>query len=259
MKVGEKDSMNLNQPVASNLSAGNYTLRLRALDWTTKEVLAENSLGFTIEMQEKDFFKAQRVKVVRQLVNEAGKVIKTATVSKTIPAAGLYKIDVKEAVAKNLPPGEYTVKVKILNTRGKVLEENGFVITVEKLKKKTFVLGEVQSTDSPIIFDAAILARVKSNVVVPTILKLKYSYTNVTDKKQTVRMVRELLDKNGKVKARGFGKWVMKVNEKDSLNLNQPVASNLNVGNYTLRIRALDWKTKEVLAENGLSFAIELK
>ena len=51
----------------------------------------------------------------------------------------------------------------------------------------------------------------------------------------------------------------MKVGEKDTMNINQPVASNLNVGSYTLRLRALDWKTKEVLAENGLNFMVEMR
>jgi fibronectin type 3 domain-containing protein len=215
-------------------------------------------LKFTYQYQNETAKKAT-VRVVRQLVNSKGKIIKSATASRVLRAGATLKVDVKEVVAKTLPPGDYTVKVKILNTRGKVLEENSFGIIVEKPKKKTFVLGEVESLDSPIVFDAKLLAKVKSNVLVPVTLKLKYSYTNTTDKKQMVRMVRELIDENGKIKASGFGKWVMKVGEKDTVKLNQPIASNLAAGSYTLRLRALDWKTKEVLAENGLNFTIELK
>ena len=93
-------------------------------------------------------------------------------------------------------------------------------------RKRLLSSASVQSADSPIAFDEVRLAKVKSNMVIPVTLKLKYSYTNNTDVKQIIRMVREMIDENGKVKTRVFGKWVMVPGEKDAINLNQPVASN---------------------------------
>ena len=91
------------------------------------------------------------------------------------------------------------------------------------------------------------------------ILKLKYFYANNSGENQTIRMVRELVNSAGKVVSTKSGKWVLKAGEEDSSSLTQPVAGNLGLGSYTVRIRAYDWKTKEMFAENGLGFAVELK
>ena len=51
MTPGEKDSLSVRQPVAANLSAGSYSISIVAYDWKTKELLAENSLDFSIELK----------------------------------------------------------------------------------------------------------------------------------------------------------------------------------------------------------------
>lgn len=215
-------------------------------------------LQFTFQYQN-DAAKKVTVKVVRQLINSAGKVVKSTTASKTLRVDAILKTDVNEPVAKTLVPGDYTVKVKVLDNKNKVLDENGFSITVEKLKQKMFVLGEIASNFSDIAFDEKTLAKVKSDAVLPVILKLKYSYTNSTEAKQIIKMTRQLLNSEGKVLDVKTGRWVMKVGETDSAAFTQPVAGNLSVGNYVIRVAALDWKTKEVLAENSVGFSVELK
>ncbi len=201
-----------------------------------------------------------QVKIVRQLINAKGKVAASAAVLKNLKAGQDFKADIKEAMSKALKPGDYTVKIKVINAKtGKLLDENSFPIVVEKLKKKMFVMGEVASIVSDVSFDEKTLAKIKSNAVLPVILKLKYSYTNSTEEKQVVKMTRQLLNSEGKVLSVKTGRWVMKVGEIDSLVFTQPVAGNLSAGNYTIRLAALDWKTGEVLAENSAGFSVELK
>lgn len=49
MKPGEKDSLTFTQTLKKTLTPGTYMIRIRAYDRSTKELLAENSIGFTIE------------------------------------------------------------------------------------------------------------------------------------------------------------------------------------------------------------------
>ena len=51
MKPGEEDSQNFTQPITPNLLEGDYKVRIHAYDFTSKELLAENSLGFSIELK----------------------------------------------------------------------------------------------------------------------------------------------------------------------------------------------------------------
>ncbi|MBI5022879.1 MAG: carboxypeptidase regulatory-like domain-containing protein [Candidatus Magasanikbacteria bacterium] len=216
-------------------------------------------LKFSYEYQN-DSAKAVSIKIVRQLLNSKGKVVSTASAVKTIKTGKSFQADISEAVNKKLTAGEYIVKVKILNAKtGKLIDENSFNIQVEKLKKKMFIMGGVSNSASDIAFDETILAKIKSNVPVPTMVNFHYSYTNNTEAKQVVKMVRQLLGADGKIMQTGSGKWTMKAGENDSLNVKQPVAVNLSAGNYSIRIVAYDWKTKELLTENSLFFSIELK
>ncbi|MBI5732316.1 MAG: hypothetical protein HY982_03080, partial [Candidatus Magasanikbacteria bacterium] len=204
--------------------------------------------------------KLAKLKIVRQLVNSKGKIVQSSTVSKSLKPLASFQNTVKDTVSKKLPAGEYTVKIKILDAKtNKLLDENNFKIEIEKLKVKKFSLGEITAYSSDIAFDEKSLSKIKSDVKLPINLKLKYSYTNSTGEKQTVKMMRYLKDENGKILSAKSGKWVMKPGEKDVLGFTQPVAGNLSTGNYIIQIAALDWKTKEILAENGLGFRVGLK
>ena len=200
------------------------------------------------------------VKIVRQMVDSKGKITKATTAYRTIKAGATFKGVISETVAKTTKPGTYTVKVKMYNTKtNKLIDENSFKVEVEKLKKKYFTLGEVSSVDSAIVFDTASLAKIKSNVVLPANFSAKYSYTNNTGKKQTTRVVRQLINTAGKVVDTKTGKWIMASGEKDSFVFTQPVAGNLAAGTYTIRIQVLDFTSKAVLAENSLGFTVELR
>ena len=151
------------------------------------------------------------------------------------------------------------MRVRILSLAGKVLEENSFKIQMEKLKKKYFILSSETPTATDIAFDEAVLKKVKSNLTLPATLKIKYSYTNNTEVKHTVKMVRELVNAGGKVLETKPGKWTMKAGEKDSTTFTQVLGGKLAAGGYMIRLRAYDWTSKELLAENSFGFVVELK
>ncbi len=196
-----------------------------------------------------------KIRIVRQLVNAKGKAVASAQAWKTLEAGSSLSVEVKQLLAKSWPAGVYTVKVKIYNTKNKIIDENGFAI---KLKKKYFVLNEMPA-DTDLAWDAKVWSQVKTNVLLPVNLKLRFSYTNNTDTKHVIKMVRELIDEKGNVKATKSSKWVMTVGEKDHYTFMQWLADSLSVGNYLIRIRAYDWTTKELLAENSAGFTVEAK
>ncbi len=214
----------------------------------------------SFEYKYKNEGKALSVRVVRELVNSKGKVVVSSSAVKKLKTGEVFSGKVKEKVGAKLSAGDYAERIRIYNaSTKKLLEQNSFTVTVEKLKKKVFGLGEVTSVDSALSFDDASLAKIKSDTVLPVTLKAVYWYTNNTDQVQTIKMVRELLDENGKVLSAKTGKWTLKAGQKDNASFTQPVAGNLGLGSYSVRIRAYDWKTKEMLAENSLGFNVELK
>lgn len=204
--------------------------------------------------------KALPVKVVSQLVNPKGKVLKMAAIKQTVKAGAELSSVVNKIISKTTPPGDYDIKIKIVNSQsGQIIYENSFNLTVEKLKSKYFVSESNIFANSDIIFDVGVLNKIKTNVKLPTTVKLKFSYTNNTDKPHTIKMVRELVGANGQILNVKTGKWTMKVGEKDDLIFSQTIPANLIVGTYLIRIRASDWTTKELLAENSVGFGVEEK
>ena len=200
------------------------------------------------------------VKIVRQLLNSSGKAVKTSTAVKKLANGQSFKGAPKETVSKAWAPGEYTMRVQAFNVKGnKKLAEESFSLTIEKLKQKMFVKGDISDSSSALNIDAAGVAKIKSGVRLPTSFRLPYTYTNETDKKQTIRMMREIVDSFGKVRSSSVGRWVMVPGEKDKSNPLQTIPSSLSSGEYQLRIRALDFTTKEVLVENSFNFTIELQ
>ncbi|MBI5728859.1 MAG: hypothetical protein HY983_01255 [Candidatus Magasanikbacteria bacterium] len=202
------------------------------------------------------------VKIVRQILNSKGKTIRTSVlVVRKLAEGKVFSGQPVETILRGWAPGEYTMRVQVFNNRNlkTKLAENSFTFTVEKLKQKTFVKGDVTDSSSVLAFDPAGIEKIKTGVKLPTSFRLPYTYTNTTDKSQVIRMVRELVDGSGKVRTSSAGRWTMKPGEKDKSNPLQTISSSLSAGEYQVRIRALDFKTKEVLAENGVHFSVELR
>lgn len=258
VQTGATSTIVSNQSVATIISVSNQNSKIVITLPTTVSYQPGALLKFDYKYSN-DTAKKVMVKVMRQLLDSKGKVVKSATVSKTLKAKASFVGNIKENLLKNLKPGEYTIKVIILGAKNKVLEQNGFKIEVEKLKKKYFSLSTSGLEINNLSFGQSALDKVKSNVSLPTQLKLNYSYINDSDTKQKIRMVRELVGPNGKVLQTKTGNWNMKPGEEDSQNFTQPITPNFSEGDYKISIRAYDFATKELLAENSLGFNIESK
>ncbi len=209
-----------------------------------------------------DGAKKAAVKIVRQLIGPKDKVIKTVSLSKILKAKEVFKSEIKENPFKNLKPGDYTIKIMILGAKNKVLDQNSFKIQVEgkkveNVKNKYFILGTTISEESDILFDSDSLAKVQSNVKLPATLKIIYNFTNASDQNKKIRMVRELIGPNGKVIESKTGNWNMEGGEESSQSFAQPVVPNFAEGGYKIRLRAYEFKTKELLAENSIVFSVE--
>jgi hypothetical protein len=199
------------------------------------------------------------VKIIRQLLDSKGKVVSTASLSKILKSKAVFVGKPKENLLKNLKPGEYTVKIMILGVKNKVIDQNSFKIEIEKAKQKYFIFDTKLPEATDIAFDEEFFAKVKSDVKLPTQLKLKYRYANNSDVKQKVKMVRQLIGPSGKVVQTNTGNWSMESGEEDEQTFTQPIVPNFSVGAYKIRIRAYNFKTQELLAENSVGFSVELK
>jgi len=196
------------------------------------------------------------VKIVRELLNSKGNVVKKLAAYKTIKAGTVFKANVKEMLSPNMASGLYTMRVRIYNARTtKLLAQNSFKIWV---KSKNFVFSALPA-DNALSFSSTTFNKMKKARVLPATVTLRYSYTNLTDAKQSIKMVRELVGPDGKVIASRSGRWSMVPGEKDSAWFIQYIAKKYAVGDYKLRVRALDYKTGTVLAENAVDFKIEMR
>lgn len=97
----------------------------------------------------------------------------------------------------------------------------------------------------------------KANTVLPTNYRIKYFYNNNTNKRQAVKIVRELLDDQGKVLETRTGQWTVRTGGRISRVVNQSLSNKLPVGDYTCRIRVYNLITKELLAENSFGLVVE--
>ena len=199
-----------------------------------------------------------RVRLVRQVLNNKGTVVVSTQAFRNIKAGAEVSVDVQQLIGRYWTPGIFTERIRIYDAKGSLLDENSFSFTVEKFKFKYLVRGELGS-DNAIAFDQAVWEKNRFDVKLPTVLRVRYSYTNQTEVKQDVRMIRDIVDVLGKVVETRRGRWVMNPQEIDRLTFSQNLSGTLAPGNYTMRVRALDFKTGEVIAENSLTFGVELK
>ncbi len=199
------------------------------------------------------------VKIVRQMLDAKGKVMANVSANKTLKSSATFTGNISQNLAKNLKPGEYSIRVKIVGAKNKVLEENSFKFEVEKLKKKYFVLNKDVSSDSLITFDAKSLAKIKSNLVLPTNLQAKYNYLNDTELNQKIKMVRQLVSKEGKILETKTGKWTVKSGKSENQTFVQKLTEKLTAGVYMIRIQAYNQDGNSLLAENNLEFTVEFK
>lgn len=202
--------------------------------------------------------KTLNIKVVRKLLDSKMKTVKIVSANSKLKPKTYFRGKVDETLVKNMKAGVYKEQVQIL-VNNKVVAENSFEIQVEKLKKKYFSLGAVTDTSSDVNFVESSLKQVKSNLSLPSSFSYIYSYPLSAHKKQVIRLSRDLVDPNGKVIESITGRWNIKSGEPGRKFIRQTLSDKMINGDYRIRIRVFDDKTKVLLAENSLEFNIELK
>lgn len=75
-----------------------------------------------------------KIKVVRQLLNSKGKVLRTSSATTSLKPKAIFKRNISDSVVGVV--GKYTVKIRILDAKNKLIEENTFKYDVVKPKKK---------------------------------------------------------------------------------------------------------------------------
>ncbi|MCX6779182.1 MAG: hypothetical protein NTU97_03045 [Candidatus Magasanikbacteria bacterium] len=200
----------------------------------------------------------RKVRLVRQVLNAKGTIIASTQAYRNIKAGDEVSIDVKQLIGRYWTPGEFIERVRVFDSQGKMIEENSFPFVVEKFKYKYLIKGEL-GFDNSIVFDPTVWAKNKIEVRTPFQLRIRFSYTNQTEVKQDVRMLREIVDATGMIISTLRGRWSMNPAETYGITVNQNIPTTLLPGEYAVRIRALDYKTGDLLAENSAGFTIELK
>jgi fibronectin type 3 domain-containing protein len=159
-----------------------------------------------------------------QVVTSTTRATTTATVSSSLPS-----VPVVVPVVLPLSPEPVVVEIK---------ESVGIAVS---------------HPDSLVVITPPAQAVYKPGAVV----KVSYQYQNSTSKRQKTKLYRQLLNAKGKVVQSFPGSLDLKPGELFIKNVNQPLTGNLAVGSYTIRIRVLDSRGKQVLAENSFAITVE--
>ena len=94
---------------------------------------APNSYVYYVYQYKNTTAKTQKIKIVRQVLDVKNKAVHTADGTRVINSGKSFKFNASSLLIKSLRDGIYTVKIKILDAKtNKVLDENGFNITVKK-------------------------------------------------------------------------------------------------------------------------------
>lgn len=196
------------------------------------------------------------ITVARELVNKKGQAVFVSKATTTLKPGAVFARQIDHSLAKTTPSGDYTVQISISDTRNKRIDYNGFGLTVLAAKQTAVGQIAVATNDSPLVFDAATVAKVLTPVNLPGLLTLRYTYTNTTALVQNLVATRELVDAQGRVIQSFPGVWTMKPNEAYTKTFSQSLSATLPPGQYAIRVRAVDKKTLAPVAENKVTFTI---
>ncbi|MFA5820255.1 MAG: hypothetical protein WC854_13390, partial [Bacteroidales bacterium] len=165
---GKIFKLNTSNTLNSKLADGVYTIKVQVLDFKTGKLIDENSFSVTVKKPvppptitttnpdskvvitglkvdykagsavkytysyKNNTTKPVSVKIVRQVVGANGKVVNQVDGTRTLSKGASFKFNATSSLGSKLPVGTYTVKVKILDAKNVVLDENGFDFVVKK-------------------------------------------------------------------------------------------------------------------------------
>ncbi len=112
---------------------------------------------------------------------------------------------------------------------------------------------EVANPDSKVV-----IVPLKTLVYKPnSTLKYTYSYKNETTKTAKVKVVRQVLDANGKAVAKATGSTSIAKGKTFKTNVTNVLNSKLADGTYTVKVQIMDFKTGKLLEENSFDIAVK--
>jgi hypothetical protein len=194
--------------------------------------------------------KTVKVKVVRQVLDTNGKVISKVTGSASIAKGKTFKFNASNTLGSKLADGVYTIKVQVLDFKtGKLLDENSFDITVKKpLPPPSITTNNPESN--------VVITGLKVDYKPGSAVKYVYSFKNEAGKPVSIKIVRQVVDENGKVVNQVTGTRTLSKNQTFKFNATSSLGSKLPVGTYTALVKILDTKNV-VLDENSFDFLVK--
>jgi len=200
-----------------------------------------------------DTSKTVKVKVVRQVIDEKGKVIASVTGSASVAKGKTFTSKAVNFLNSKLVNGTYTIKVQVLDFKtGKLIDQNSFDVTVKKpLPPPPPPSISTNNPDSKVV-----ITGLKVDYKPGSAVKYTYSYKNETTKPLKVKIVRQVVDANGKVVSQADGTRTLSKGQKMSFNATSALSKKLAVGTYTVKVKLLDAKNV-VLDENGFDFVVK--
>jgi len=202
--------------------------------------------------------KTDSFKIIRQFLNKNGKVVRAAFAQTTLKKNGVFSFNVKDIIDNNIKSGEYSIKIKILDKKNKLLDENGFVVAIKNPEEKKFVLSSTSTLAySDIYFSGSFFDKNKMSAKLPFVFKFQYGFGNQGEQTKKIRLARQLLDEYDNEYSIDKGKWTLASGAVNSLSVKQSLSSRLPTGNYTIRVSAFDAISGDLLAENILGLAIK--
>lgn len=202
--------------------------------------------------------KSANVTVVRELVNGQNEVLESAKLKLKLRSGETFSRNVSQLVSKKLLSDTYSIRIKVLDSRGIQIDTNEFAFTIVAQKQKVFSLSSGEAAND-LVFDQTLVAKYEVPKVLSTPINLGYSYTNTSGAVQHLKAVRQLVNAEGKVIASAPGGWVLKPGESFGRKFVQNIPANLLPGEYSIRVAAYDKVTNSLVVENKLLLTISEK
>lgn len=175
--------------------------------------------------------KTQHLTIIREFLTPQGKLIKRYQTAVAVKPKKIFKANIREPLKKTLPPGTYTMRIRILS--GKT--------TLDSLVIPVVV-------ETPEIFPADVSSTllstkgVKSLYTLGSTISFTYTYTNTTGKRQTIIVSREFINPNGRRLNKSTAILTLKSGAIFKKSVRETLKTTYASGAYTMRINVTSGK-----------------
>ncbi len=241
--VGSSNSSNVTIFTLSNPGSKLVILPVKKLQY-----VPNSSVAYTYSFKNENSA-TLKIKVARQVLDANGKVVAQVNSSASIAKGKTFKSSASNLLSSKLADGNYTIKVKVMDSKNKLLGENSFDVTVKKPLPPPSI-----STNNP--DSKVVITGLKVDYKPGSAVKYTYSYKNETGKPVKVKIVRQVVDANGKVVGEVDGTRTLSKGQAVKFNATSSLSKKLATGTYTAKVKVLDSKNV-VLAENSFDFNVK--